>query len=831
MDGEVRIVFSEDGLERYEVAVETLERLADAGDETNKSLADSAREAAKGIDTLGDEVKEAADELDDFVAKGKESETTLKNQAKEMKIFGVSLKDVQNSYSKYTTLLKTSATNIKAATTATRALGLAMKAIPILAVVAALASLLRFFTQTQRGLDLLRVATASVQIVFTKLGDVFEQTGEKIFDAVSNPQKAWEGFVNFLKGIPGAVLNNLANRFTALGKTISLLFDGQFLEAGKSAVDIFTGVEDSIDKTKELVDNASNSLGEFTKEVSNAVSATQRLERAKQSLRDANIDFIKTEAELRAEIEKQRETSNDITKSFTERKAAAEAAFAAENELLAKRLALAQRNVAIIAEENSLSNNLAADNERLAQAQANVANIRAASARIQRRLGTELNSINKQQLDSLKAQREELIKLRAEAIQFIGSLQPLSNELKQTLSEQLNDVFSEIGSNGRPIGETIGKFISEGLQAGLDADKDAIGARIAAAFDPEQSGGIGNSIGDSISNLLGSLEDGLNSDQFQAFQSVFGSVSDAIVSGINKQISAIDDLIDKQSESVDKLEEDLEREQERREQGLSSDVELLEEQLRVEEEKLKESTARKAELQKEAARVELINDSIQQASSLVTAGAKIFEAFSSIPFVGVPLAIAAIAAMFGSFAKLKIDAFNAASQGTSLYTGSNGGAVSDFFGEPAPNGPTDIPGRGKGIGLYDNETGKYMGVNISGRESLIPEPETRQLKPLLDDMKKNPRKYKGVDFSQLVKSIGIPNVGGAVASINNINVINTNDRFITKKQMKEAVSEALTIHGNQMKEYFDNKPDYLAIEKGKKFKLIPVSKNHKPVRI
>lgn len=105
-------------------------------------------------------------------------------------------------------------------------------------------------------------------------------------------------------------------------------------------------------------------------------------------------------------------------------------------------------------------------------------------------------------------------------------------------------------------------------------------------------------------------------------------------------------------DEVKAAEDALKKEQDANEKGSASNIALrkleLAEAKKARDEALKEET--------KAKRAQIALDSVSQLSSLVVASANIFKALSSIPFVGVPLAIGTIALMFGAFAKAKADA-------------------------------------------------------------------------------------------------------------------------------------------------------------------------------
>jgi len=147
-------------------------------------------------------------------------------------------------------------------------------------------------------------------------------------------------------------------------------------------------------------------------------------------------------------------------------------------------------------------------------------------------------------------------------------------------------------------------------------------------------------------------------------------------------------------------------------------------------------------IQKEAQKRQLISDTIAQTQSLITSSINIIKGFSNIPFVGLPLGIAAVGALLAFFAKTQVDAFKA----TKLYTGAD--KISDHFGYGDRHGDTDLPGRGSGYRLINERTGKPTNVIISGKEMMLPEdvslPNTEFFHSLKNGM------YKGVDLNAAI---------------------------------------------------------------------------------
>lgn len=139
---------------------------------------------------------------------------------------------------------------------------------------------------------------------------------------------------------------------------------------------------------------------------------------------------------------------------------------------------------------------------------------------------------------------------------------------------------------------------------------------------------------------------------------IFDSLASAAgqrVDEIQSQIDVIDSLIDKQQEAVDK-EKDL------MDKGYANNYANAQRTLEASKAQQAELLKQKQEAMKQQEtlqKAQIVADGIAQVSNLVTASTDIFKTFAKIPFIGVPLAIAAIGAMFAGFAVAKITALNA----------------------------------------------------------------------------------------------------------------------------------------------------------------------------
>jgi hypothetical protein len=136
----------------------------------------------------------------------------------------------------------------------------------IAAVGAALFALQAYFKGSEEGQNKLNKIVAVGSAIFEQFMNVVEALGKAIFDAIENPQQALKDFGALIK-------ENITNRFEGLmelipqlGKAINLLFQGEFAEAGKVAVDavakVGLGVENLTDKIKGFVNETGNLINQ-----------------------------------------------------------------------------------------------------------------------------------------------------------------------------------------------------------------------------------------------------------------------------------------------------------------------------------------------------------------------------------------------------------------------------------------------------------------------------------------------------------------------------------------------------------------------------------------
>ncbi len=233
---------------------------------------------------------------------------------------------------------------VKTGITGLKSFKVALAATGIGLLLVAFAALTSYFTSTKKGAEQLKVATAAL----------------------------------------GAAFDVIRDRISKIGGALVKFFQGDFSGALDDVQDSFTGI---------------------TEEIIRETKAASDLERAMNSLKDQERDFIKVRAETNKQIAEARLLAEDETLSVQQRLVALQRAVDLEKETVSQQLALAEERARIAREQVALGESLEEDLQRVAEAEAAVIDLQTASLRTQKRLGTELNSLK---LESINLQREQL---------------------------------------------------------------------------------------------------------------------------------------------------------------------------------------------------------------------------------------------------------------------------------------------------------------------------------------------------------------------------------------------------------------------------------------
>lgn len=151
-----------------------------------------------------------------------------------------------------------------------------------------------------------------------------------------------------------------------------------------------------------------------------------------------------------------------------------------------------------------------------------------------------------------------------------------------------------------------------------------------------------------------------------------GEYANSVVSSISTIIEAEANLAAQRRQNaetrISELESQLDEELSLQEQGLANNVSNVKKEL----EQVKAEKQKAQEQEKQLQQAQMALDTVTQVSSLITASANIFKAFSKIPIIGVPLAWAAIGSMFALMVTAKVKASKAAKMEQGGYIDSKG---------------------------------------------------------------------------------------------------------------------------------------------------------------
>ena len=203
-------------------------------------------------------------------------------------------------------------------------------------LIIALGSLVAFFTSTKEGVELLEQGMAALR----------------------------------------ATIDVLVDRASNLVSVFTLLKDGEFAKAGDAIAESFSGIGDEMAKDAQ---------------------AAILLEKEMQSLVNAERDLLVETSKRKAEVAALQLIAEDETNTMKERAEAIAKANAIQIKTMNAELELQRERVRITREQNALGKDLTADKEKLAQEEAKLGNIEAASIKKLRTLKAKENSIRNQE--------------------------------------------------------------------------------------------------------------------------------------------------------------------------------------------------------------------------------------------------------------------------------------------------------------------------------------------------------------------------------------------------------------------------------------------------
>lgn len=309
------------------------------------------KEATKALQAQGNEAKELKEDFDKVnVAANKankeiESGSTktagslkgvgsqIKDHARDINLFGVNAGQAFDTFDG----------GIGKAVRGLSLFKVALASTGIGLLVVAVGSLVAYFTKTEKGAESLERAMAAVGAVVGVLIGKAAKLGESIVSAVSSP-------VESLKALGKIILENIINRFTAVGVILDGIVNMDFKKVANGFIQAGTGVQDVIGK----VDKMGKAIKQVGNEASAAATLTMKLTRELQDIEDA-------EKNLRLEVLKsinqrqllERQSRNESL-SAKEKLDLLKQAAKIEIDIVNKQFLLQQRKVKALEDENKM---------------------------------------------------------------------------------------------------------------------------------------------------------------------------------------------------------------------------------------------------------------------------------------------------------------------------------------------------------------------------------------------------------------------------------------------------------------------------------------------
>ena len=208
-----------------------------------------------------------------------------------------------------------------------RKIGTTLKAIGIGLLLAAFSKLKEVFEQNQKVADAFNIAFESLSIAFN---DFFSFLDNNIGTVVGYFKSIFDDPKQSLIDFADAFKRNIQERFESyldtlglIGSAVKKVFSGDFAgaledvkSAGKEAVDVLTGVNNSFDKGTEVVNKVVKATSDYVKETIKAADSNVELEKTARKLEAVNQGLIES---YDRQAEELRQIRDDESKSFEER--------------------------------------------------------------------------------------------------------------------------------------------------------------------------------------------------------------------------------------------------------------------------------------------------------------------------------------------------------------------------------------------------------------------------------------------------------------------------------------------------------------------------------
>jgi len=342
----------------------------------------------------------------------KDLENAVEGVNKEVKDTGASTKAMSGTLDKATGGAITKFKGLKGGLTSViksfKSLRVAIIGTGIGALLIAVVALGQAFTRSEEGQNKFAKILGVIGSVTGNLLDLLADLGENIISVFENPKQAITDFANLIK-------DNIVNRFEGLlelipnlGKSISLLFKGEFKAAGKVAADAMGKVFLGVDSVTDSVDGAIKAVKEFGKEVADDAAKAAKIADQRAKAEKMARALITERAEAERKIAEIREKAAD-KENFTaaERIELLKEAGAISEDLANKETEVARIRLEAKQTENALTKSNKADLDEEAQLKADLINKETQRLKLQKALTAEVTTATREASAEAKAAAAE----------------------------------------------------------------------------------------------------------------------------------------------------------------------------------------------------------------------------------------------------------------------------------------------------------------------------------------------------------------------------------------------------------------------------------------
>jgi len=365
----------------------------------------------------------------------------------------------------------------KVAKTGFKAMGVALKAVGIGLLIKGLAVVSDLFMTNQKVVDGFNTAINMVTIAFN---DFFKFVSSNVAAVTNFFKRIFDDPLESIKNLGIAIKNNIVERVKSgievlglLGKSIKQVFEGDFKgaiqtakEAGKEYIDVLTGVDNSVDKVTEVVEEAIPAITNYTQSTYESAKANVELAKSAELAQVVNQGLIE---QFDRQAEQQRQIRDDEFKTIEERVAANNKL----KEVLDEQEAAMLKNVDIQIRQAQTAFDLNGTQENL------IALIEAKNEKLA--VEAQIEGFRSEQLTNKVALEKELIELNQTAID--GTNERTIAERKATdelieddakrLQAQINTLDAEIKIETERL-ERKKALYKEGTQAFEDANQELL---------------------------------------------------------------------------------------------------------------------------------------------------------------------------------------------------------------------------------------------------------------------------------------------------------------------------------------------------------------------